>query len=222
VDVCYVIGKGLQHMAKQAELAVSPREITGKATKRLRRMGIIPANIFGHGEESAMVQLDAQAFEGLRRAHQATGLISLTVGETKRAETVLIRHVQHNPLNGKIVHIDFLRVGLRDRITAKVPLHFVGTAPGVKIEGGILLHLVEALEVECTADELVEAIEVDVSTLKHVEDLIQAKDVKLPANYTLITDPEEAVVKIMTPRVEKGEEVAEAAVASPAEESTGV
>jgi large subunit ribosomal protein L25 len=208
-------------MAKQAELVVSPRTITGKATRKLRRTGIIPANIFGHGEESQMVQIEALAFEGLRRSHQTTGVLSLKMGEATKTQTVLIRRVQHDPLTGRILHIDFFRVGLRDRITAKVPLHFVGTAPGVKIEGGILLHLVEALEVECTASDLVEAIEVDVSTLEHLDDLIQAKDVKLPANYTLITDPEEAIVKVMPPRVEKGEEAAEApaetAAATPAE-----
>jgi large subunit ribosomal protein L25 len=204
-------------MAKQAELAVSPREVTGKATKKLRRAGVIPANIFGHGEPSQAVQLNAQDFDGLRRGHHATGVISLKISGGKRAQTALIRRVQRDPLNGRILHIDFLRVSLRDRISAKIPLHFVGTAPGVKVESGVMLHLIEALEVECAAGDIVEAIEVDVSSLEHIDDVIHAKDVPLPQNYTLVTDPDEAVVKVAPPRVEKAEEVeaapAEAAAA---------
>jgi large subunit ribosomal protein L25 len=210
-------------MAKQAELAVSPRDVTGKATKRLRQAGVIPANIFGRGEASQAVQIVAHDFEELRRAHKATSVVSLKIAGTKKAQTALIRHVQRNPTDGKILHINFFRVSLRDRIAAKVPLHFVGTPPGVKVENGVLLHLLEALEVECAAGEIVEALEVDVSGMEHIDDILHAKDVKLPEHYTLVTDPEEPVVKVTPPRVEKVEEVAavpaEAAAEAPAAEA---
>lgn len=206
-------------MAKAIELTVSPREVTGKATKQLRRAGLIPANIFGHGETPQAVQLEAQAFEELRRGHHATGVISLKVDGTKQAQTALIRHVQRDPIKGRVLHIDFLRVSMRDRISAKVPLRFEGTPPGVKMEGGVLLHLLEALEVECAAGDIVESVEVDISSLEHIDDVLHAKDVKLPPNFTLVTDPEEAVIKITPPRVEKVEEAAEAPAetAAPAE-----
>ena len=215
-------------MAKAVELAISPRSVTGKATKQLRRAGLIPANIFGRGEASQAVQLEALAFEGLRRDHHATGMISLKLDGAKKAQTALIRHVQRDPISGKVVHIDFLRVSVRDRIAAKVQLHFEGTAPGVKIEGGTLLHLLDALEIECAAGDIVESLEVDISSLEQIDDILHAKDVKLPANFTLVTDPEEPIVKIAPPRVEKAEvpeatpaEVA-ASEAAPAEgESAG-
>lgn len=203
-------------MPKQAELTVSLREVTGKATKQLRRAGVIPANIFGRGEPSQTVQVAQAAFEVLRRSHSATGVIALKVANEKRAQTALIRHVQREPRSGKILHIDFFRVSLRDRISAKIPLNLTGVAPGVKVEGGVLLHLIDALEVECTAGDIVESIEVDISSLEHIDDILHAKDVPLPPNYTLITDPEEAVVKITPPRIEKAEVVAEAP-APPAE-----
>lgn len=198
-------------MAKPTELAVSPREAIGKAAKRLRQTGIIPANIFGHGAAPQAVQLEASAFEELRRSKHATGMIALKVAGKARAETALVRRVQRDPINGRVLHIDFQRVSVRDRITAKVPLRFEGTAPGAKIEGGILLHLADVLEVECAAGDIVEAIEVDVSVLEHIDDMIHAKSVPLPPHYTLVTDPEEAVVKVTPPRVEKVEEVAPAA-----------
>ncbi len=206
-------------MAKAVELAISPRSVTGKATKQLRRAGIIPANIFGHGETPQAVQLDAHAFEELRRGHHATGMISLKLDGAKRAQTALIRHVQRDPLSGKVLHIDFLRVSVRDRITAKVPLRLEGTAPGVKVEGGTLLHLLDALEVECAAGDIVEALEVDISALEHIDDILHAKDVKLPANFTLVTDPEEPVAKIEPPRVEKVEVPAEAPAEAAAPEA---
>lgn len=206
-------------MAKAIELTVSPREVTGKATKQLRRAGLIPANIFGHGETPQAVQLEAQAFEELRRGHHATGVISLKIDGMKQAQTALIRHVQRDPIKGRVLHIDFLRVSMRDRISAKVPLRFEGTPPGVKMEGGVLLHLLEALEVECAAGDIVESVEVDISSLEHIDDVLHAKDVKLPPNFTLVTDPEEAVIKVTPPRVEKVEEAAEAPAetAAPAE-----
>lgn len=211
-------------MAKPTELAVSPREATGKAAKRLRKTGLIPANIFGHGAAPQAVQLDASAFEELRRSKHTTGMIALKVAGAKRAETALIRRVQRDPINGHILHIDFQRVSVRDRIAAKVPLRFEGTAPGAKIEGGVLLHLAEVLEVECAAGDIVEAIVVDVSTLEHIDDMIHAKDVQLPPNYTLVTDAEEVVVKVEPPRVEKVEEAAPAAAeaeAAPAAAAEG-
>jgi large subunit ribosomal protein L25 len=209
------------YMAKPTELVISPREITGKATKQLRKAGIIPANVSGRGEEPQAVQVEAAAFEGLRRSHHATGMISLKFDDAKKNQTALIRYVQREPRSGKILHIDFFRVNLGDQITARVPLHFVETAPGVKIEGGSLLHLIEALEIGCAAGDIVDAIEVDVSSLEHIEDMLHAKDVKLPANYILLTDPEEPIVKVTPPRAEKGKAVAEAPAAAeaPAQEA---
>lgn len=200
-------------MAKPTELVLEPRQVTGKATKQLRKTGVIPANIFGRGEPSIAVQVEEQAFQALRKDHKATGLITLKLAGQKRNETALIRHVQRDGTTGKLLHIDFFRVNSRDRITSKVPLHFVGVAPGVKIEGGMLLHLVDHIEVECAAGDIVEAIEVDVTPLEKFEDTLRASDIKLPPNFILLTDPEEAVVKVEPPRIEKVEEAVEAAAA---------
>ncbi len=204
-------------------LQISPREVKGKATKRLRKAGIIPANIFGHKEESQTVQVNATAFEALRRARGATGLISLRMPGSDRAQTVLVRRVQRDPRSGKILHIDFSRVSLTERITMKLPLRLVGEAPAVKEENGVLLHLLDALEVECTASDIVEYLEVDVSPLTEIDAMLHAEDVQLPANFTLITDPKEGIAKVAATRAEKAEVVAEAAAPAeaPAAEEKG-
>jgi large subunit ribosomal protein L25 len=203
-------------MAKQTELAVTRREVTGKAAKHLRKAGLIPANIYGHKEASEAVQVNATDFEALRKARKTSGIISLHMGKGSKAQTALVRHIQRNPINGKILHIDFFRVSLTERIAMKVPLHIVGEAPGVKNESGVLLHLLEALEVECAAQDIVNSFDVDVTSLEHIDDTLHASDVTLPQGFKLITDPEEAIVKIAATRAEKAEEAEEAEAAAPA------
>src|SRR5206468_6412155 len=208
-------------MTQQTVLQISPREVTGKATKRLRKSGIIPANISGHKEESQAVQVEALAFETLKRAHGTTGIITLRLSGSDRVLTALVRRVQRDPRSGKILHIDFSRVSLTERITMKVPLRFVGEAPAVKDEGGVLLHLLDALEVESTASDIVDYIEVDISSLTEIDSLLHAEDARLPANLTLITDPNEGIAKVAATRAEIDEEAAEAAeeAAAPAVET---
>src|SRR5450755_1697893 len=97
-------------MAQQTELVVTHREVMGKAAKRLRDTGLIPANIYGHKEESQAVQIDAAAFAALRRARKTTSIIALRMDDGSSVQTALVRHIQRNPINGKILHIDFFRV----------------------------------------------------------------------------------------------------------------
>lgn len=209
-------------MAEQVELEVTPREVVGKANKRLRKAGLIPANISGHGQPSQAVQVQSLAYERLKRAHHTKNILTLKAPDAA-PQTVLIRRVQHDPRTGDPIHIDFFRVSLTERINVRVPLRFEGEAPGVKDEGGVLLHLVDAVEVECVAADIVEYIPVDVSTLMEIDSSLHARDVKLPPNYTLITNPDEPIAKVAATRAEKAEEAAEEAPAAspaPAEPTT--
>ncbi len=200
-------------MAEQVELAVAHREVTGKATKRLRKAGIIPANIFGHHEESQSVQVDGKTFDHLRRSHGATSVISLRMPDNG-TQTALIRHLQRNPRTGRVIHVDFFRVSMTERLNVKVTIHFVGEAPAVKNEGGVLLHLLDSLEVECMAGEIPESLDVDVSGLANIDDMLHASDIKLPANFILITDPNEGIAKVAATRAELAAETAETPAAS--------
>jgi len=200
-------------MAQQVELAVAHREVTGKATKRLRKAGIIPANIFGHHEKSQAVQVDALTFDRLRRSHGATSVIALRMPDSG-TQTALIRHLQRDPRTGRVIHVAFFRVSMSERINVKVALHFIGDAPAVKNEGGVLLHLLDTLEVECMASDIPESLDVDVSGLVNIDDMLHATDVKLPANFTLITDPNEGIAKVAATRAELVQETTEAPATS--------
>jgi large subunit ribosomal protein L25 len=200
-------------MAEQVELVVAHREVMGKKTKHLRKAGIIPANVFGHKEEPVAIQIEAIEFERLRRSHGTRNIIALRLPDLG-VQTALIRHVQHDPVSRKILHIDFIRMSMTERTNVRVPLRFVGEAPGVKVEGGVLLHLLEALEVECLASDIPDALEVDITPLAQIDDMLHAKDVKLPEGFTLLTDPEEPVAKIEETRAEVAEEAESAAAAA--------
>jgi large subunit ribosomal protein L25 len=164
------------------------------------------------------VQIEEMAFDRLRRSHGTRNVLSLRLPRAA-VQTALIRHVQYHPVSGKILHVDFFRVSMDERLTMKIPLRFVGESPAVKNEGGVLLHLLESLEVECRASDIVEALEVDISPLAALDDVLHASDVKLPANYTLVTDAEEPIAKVAAPRIETPEVAAEAAEA-PTEEAS--
>lgn len=204
-------------MAEQAELEVAPRTVMGKANKRLRKAGLIPGNITGHNQEPQAVQIDEINFDRVRRSGAVRSIIALRMPDAS-TQTVLVRRVQHKPSTGKIVHIDFFRVSMTERISMRVPLHFVGDSPAVKNEGGVLLHLMEALEIECTASDIVDAIDVDITALAEIDATLHAKDVKLPGSFTLVTDPEEPIAKVAPTRAEVSEEetAAAAAEATPA------
>lgn len=196
-------------MAQRLELDVAPRSVMGKANKRLRKAGVIPANIYGHKEASLSVQVEALAFERLRREHGTRNVLSLHLPDGP-VQTALIGHVQRDARNGAILHVDFKRVSLRERVEVKIPLHFVGEAPGVKIRGGVLLPLLETLTVDCRASDLVDFIEVDISSLTDIDSALRAGDIKLPNNFNLVTDPGEPVIKVNAPRVEVAPVVTEA------------
>lgn len=212
-------------MAEKVELVVTPREAMGSAAKRLRKEGILPANIYGHHEASQAIQINVRDFEQIVRSHAATGIIRLRQSGDGAEQTALIRHVQHDPRSGKAIHVDFFRVSMTERLAVKVALHFVGEAPGVKNEGGVLLHLLDAVEVEGMASDLPEFIEVDISPLTDIDSILHAGDLKLPDNFTLITDANEGVAKVAATRSEKAEEAEETAkaaeVAAPASAGAG-
>lgn len=188
-------------MTTMRELGVRPRTIFRKHVKHLRQEGQTPGNVYGHHEASVPIQFDSQTFERLKREHSFRSVIAL-YGLQSGREMALLRHVQHDPVHGTILHVDFERVSLDERIEARIPLLFVGEAPGVKIEGGLLLHLMESLSLTCQVADIVESIEVNISQLTKIGSILYAHDVDLPQGYSLAIDPDEPIVKIAAPRVE--------------------
>lgn len=192
---------------RRMELKAEKRKIRGKKVKGLRREGNIPAILFGGDKESQPLTLKHPEFEKVYQEAGESTLINLNIGGKK--EKVLIADVQRNPL-GKLLHADLQRVEAGEKLTATVAIEVTGESPTVKSGEGILLTLLDEVEVECLPRDLPSEIKVDVSRLRHVGRGIEVKD--LPIDRTKVKilghEPDELVLKIDYPEMEEEEEVA--------------
>lgn len=207
-------------MAVQATLQAERRTITGKAVRHLRQQGVLPANVTGHHMEPLAIQVKAVEVDKLLKAYGRTTVIRLSIAPKNEQQTAMIGHVQRDPISGAIKHIDFLVVQMNEKMRAKIALHPTGVAPAVKANVGILLQMVNQIEVEALPNDLPAAIEIDISGLANVDDTVYARDLKVPANVTLLGEPDEPLVKISQTRASvEAEPEAAATEAAPAGES---
>ncbi len=193
------------------ELAVTVRGVLGKKVKRLRRQGITPANIYGHGMPSLAVQVPSHELAHTIRVAGRNTMLEVLVEGEKKARPVFVHHVQRNALNDDLLHVDFYQVSLKEKIRLEVPIVVVGEAPAVDVYHGMLLQNTNAITVEGLPGEMPPYIEVDVSGLTEIDDAIHVKDLPVSASLTLLVDPELVVVKVAPPRLEVEEVVEEAA-----------
>ena len=189
-------------------LPVSKRNILGKKTRFLRHQGITPTHLFGHGLESVPLQCDTARLQRIIAQAGTTRLIALEIEGDKQPRSVFIREIQRNVCTGALLHVDFYQVRRGERIKADVPIVLVGEAPALKEKGRSLTHGITTLSVECLPDRLPPQIEVDLSPLEETEQAIYVRDIALSPDITVITDPDQMVVKVSEYRVERVEEVA--------------
>jgi large subunit ribosomal protein L25 len=205
------------------ELQVAPRQVQGKKVRFLRREGIIPGNVYGRSVPSTAVQFGEREFE--RHAGRAGGstLVTLT-GLDGTPRTVLLKRVERVPTTGRLQHIDFYQVEEREKLQVDVSLQFVGTSEAVERRDGTLLQALSHIRIESYPRDLPSAIEVDLEVLTDFDATIHVRDLKVPAEVTVLSDPDEMVAKVLPPRVreeEAEETVAEAAAVGEPVEAAG-
>ncbi len=198
---------------RRLELEVSKREIKGKKVRFLRRGGLIPCNIYGHGVDSLPVQVDVRGLSHLLSRAGGTDLISIKMDGAVSPAKVLIRDVQRNPLTGDPIHVDFYQVRMTEKLKAEVPLVFIGEAPAMKLKNVSLLHSLTSLQIEALPDDLPHNIEVDISGLAEADQALHVKDIKVGSKITVLTDAEQMVIKVAEMRKVVEEAPAVAAVA---------
>lgn len=199
-------------MSVEFTLDAQPREGCGKsAVRRLRRAGMVPAIVYGADKDPMPIALEYRVITQ-SLAHEAFFSHILTLNVNGASERVILRDLQRHPANTQVTHMDLQRVSEDEEIRVRVPLHFVGEeiAPGVKLEHGVVSHMLSEVEVSCLPKDLPEFIEVDISGL-HLNDALHLSDLKVPQGVELLeldVDEEQdaAVVSIHAPRVEKEEE----------------
>ena len=193
-------------MAENARLNAALRTETGKgAVRRLRQQGRIPAVIYGRGEETRPLSLDAHEFEMLVKQHSLdTTLIELSIegdgGRGKKGKTrVLVAEVQSHPYKPLVLHVDFQQIHAGERVTVEVPIRLIGTAEGVRA-GGVLQHVLHELELICDVDAIPEAIDVDVSSLE-IGDSVHVNELAVPEDVELLVDTDRTVCTVAAPTV---------------------
>jgi len=198
------------------ELDVTNREILGKKVKHLRRQGITPVHLFGHGIKSLALQCDTGELERVLAQAGHTGLVSLKLDKEKKSRPVVIREFDRDWRRGKLLHVDFYQVKMEEKIRLEVPIVLVGEAPALKSKDNMLEHELENLTIECLPAKIPANVEVDISSFTEPGQAIRVKDIALDKDIIVLNDPELVIVKISFRPVEKLEEelvaVAEEAV----------
>lgn len=199
-------------MTERTVIEAEPREITGKQVGQLRRDGWIPGVIYGKKPPQS-VQIEQKA---LRRALRVVGTTQLAdVQVDGQTRTVLVREIQQHATRGDIVHVDFMEVDMKVKLRSLAELVTVGTAAPEAAGLGVATLLLREVEIECLPDDLVSELEIDLSAIQTVDDVIHVSGIKAPKGIEIMTDPELVVARFEYAAAEEdgdedGEESADA------------
>ncbi len=200
-------------MAKQQKLTAQTRLTSGRtAVNKIKQQGLVPAVIYGGQDKPQNLSINAREISNiLAHATSEHFLVDLEIadGGNKTSRLALVQEVQHHPIKGNVLHVDFHTVKADEKLHAKIPIETIGEAGGVKNFGGILEFPMHEIEVECLPKDLPEVITLDVSELG-VGDAIHIKDIKFPEGVTARVDEDLTVVRVAAPKVEVEPAVTEA------------
>lgn len=178
------------------------RAETGRATgtrpsRRLRRQGMVPATLYGHGAESVSIAVDARELRNVLATEAGiNAVIRLGVGE--EVHTSLARQLQRHPTRGDITHLDFVRIALTDRVDAVVSIELTGDPIGVQADGGIIETVSNTVNVHTLVTSIPESIQVDISGLR-VGDSVRVSDLPALDGLEYLDDPDQPIVIISLP-----------------------
>lgn len=192
-------------MKDKVKLSAKARQSKGSAAVgRLRKQGMVPAVVYGSGNEAHMIELNGHDFEQALRGHRSEHmLMDLEVEGEKGARKVLLKEVQHHPVTGRIIHADFNEVSMTRKLHVEIPIRLVGEPSGVSQQGGVLEHILRSVEVECLPTDIMEDVALDVSAL-NIGDSLLVSNIQLdPAKFTILTAKELAVAAVAAPRKEE-------------------
>lgn len=185
------------------KLKATVREGKPNAT---RKDGFIPAVVYGKDFKNENIALEKISFQKLFKEAGTSNLINLEI-DGKGAFNTLVHEVQVDPINSRILHVDFFKVNMKEKIHAEIPLKFVGDSVAVIEQEGTLITPKDSIEVECLPGDLISELEVDISVLDDFEKDIRVSDLKLPAGIEVLDEAEEVIAHVDEPRSE--EELAE-------------
>ena len=196
------------------QVKATTRTVAGRKVKHLRKEGLLPATVYGKAFESLLVQFNATEVEKLFSNIGESTLVEVILDEKEKLP-VLFRNPQYHAIEGNLIHIDCYKVNLKEKISAMVPIEFVGESQAVK-DGNTLVTVTDEVEIEALPADLPESIEVDLSVLDNLEAVVTVADLKIDTSkLEILTDAEQLIAKVEEPRAE--EEVAPVEEATPAD-----
>lgn len=187
----------MSQRAEQVVLAAEKRTVLGKQVKQLRQEGWTPGVMYGHDFDPMPLQFEARSLQHLLSEAGGSQLIGIKIKGRKEPEMALVRDIQRDPIRQTVLHVDFYRVMMTERLTAEVPLEIVGESPVVEQGEGILLQGISTVEVECLPSDLVDAIEVDLSDLTELDQAVYVRDLAIPSGMEVLTDIDEMIVRVV-------------------------
>jgi large subunit ribosomal protein L25 len=179
-------------MSERATLVAEARRVTGKKAKQLRRQGVIPAVIYGQGQ-NLNIQVENLSLMRVLRDAGTTNLIDISVGD--ESHTVLAKEVQVHVTRGDLIHVDFYEVNMEEKLVVEANLVHVGTSAPVEDGLGTIGMVIVTLEIECLPGNLISEIEVDVSRIKTPDDVVLVRDLEVPEGVEILADPDEVVAR---------------------------
>ena len=214
---------------EQIELSAAKRDLLGKKVRFLRRQGITPVHVFGHGIESLALQCDTTNLQRILTQTGQTRVINLNIDGEKTPRTVMVRETQRSILKDDLLHVDFYQVKMTEVIDVDVPIILVGEAPALRNKENMLMQELNTLSVQCLPSNIPNSIEVDVTSLTEPDQVIRVRDIVPGEGVTIINDPDVMLARIAVQReaeeapevVEVAEEAAEAEEGAQPPESSG-
>lgn len=192
---------------ERLNIKVEAREETGKgAVRRLRREGKIPGIIYGRGREPLPLSVDPLDVSKKVNSNVIVDLI-IEGEEVQEEEVAMIKDYQKDVIKGNLLHVDFLKISMDEKIEVSVPVNIVGTAIGVK-EGGVMQQLMREVDIEALPDDIPDEIDLDISELD-VGDSLQVDDLDVKESVEILNSPEDVIITIVTPSEEIEEEIEE-------------
>jgi len=183
--------------------------------KKLRTTGRVPATIYGRQAAPQNLEINAREISDLIHHHLSENLlVDLSIENDARAKRLaLVQEVQHHPIDGKVLHVDFHEVAENEKVIVQVPVETVGEASGVKNSGGVLEHVLFKLKVRCLPKDLPEHIAIDVTAME-IGKTIHIGEITAPAGVEILGDKKLPVVSVTAPRAEEEVAPTEAAKAA--------
>lgn len=178
-------------------LQAEPRNVIGRQVKSLRKAGLVPAVVYGHEFKPLSIQVPVKELE---RVYAEAGESTVVyLGVNGQDHPTIIHDIVRDPLSDKLLHADFYKVRLDQKIHAKIQLNFVGESPAVKGLGGILVKNMSEIEVEGFPQDLPHQIDVEISVLAELKSHVTVKDLNISNKLEVKADPEAVVALVQEP-----------------------